>query len=358
MELKQMKIGAGIAAFRKAKGLTQEQLAAMLGVSAPAVSKWETDNSYPDITLLCPLARALGTNVDTLLQFQETLSDQEVIEQINAILQSAMQQGCLEAETRLQELLRRYPGCTALQFNAAAAYDTFQMFSPDADTDTLQQWKERKKALLEEIRASGSAAYWQSATMQLASLSISEGKLEQGADLLRELPEHAGDPTTIWALYYLKKDQPEEALKRTQKRLYQLVHQVQTCLVALMNPKLLPQARQLMKICHIYRAVAQAFGLADMSDAPMMEAYLRMGETEKAADCFARYVDIAVGPVTYPDEALFSPGLTYQKLEGVQATTQSMRQLLLKTITEEPAYRPLFAYPVFTAALEKLKASV
>ena len=90
----------------------------------------------------------------------------------------------------------------------------------------------------------------------------------------------------------------------------------------------------------------------------MMEAYLRMGETEKAADCFARYVDIAVGPVTYPDEALFSPGLTYQKLEGVQATTQSMRQLLLKTITEEPAYRPLFAYPVFTAALEKLKASV
>ena len=59
MDFNQNKIGGNIAALRKAKGLTQEQLADMLGVSAPAVSKWETGSSYPDISLLCPLARAL-----------------------------------------------------------------------------------------------------------------------------------------------------------------------------------------------------------------------------------------------------------------------------------------------------------
>ena len=42
MEPTKKEIGAHIAALRKAKGLTQEQLAAQLGVSAPAVSKWET----------------------------------------------------------------------------------------------------------------------------------------------------------------------------------------------------------------------------------------------------------------------------------------------------------------------------
>ena len=42
MELQSLKIGANIAALRKEKGFTQEQLAAMIGVSAPAVSKWET----------------------------------------------------------------------------------------------------------------------------------------------------------------------------------------------------------------------------------------------------------------------------------------------------------------------------
>ena len=40
-----LKMGATIAALRKARGLTQEQLAALVGVSGPAVSKWETGGS-------------------------------------------------------------------------------------------------------------------------------------------------------------------------------------------------------------------------------------------------------------------------------------------------------------------------
>ena len=43
-------LGAHIAALRKAKGMTQEQLASALGISGPAVSKWETESSCPDIT--------------------------------------------------------------------------------------------------------------------------------------------------------------------------------------------------------------------------------------------------------------------------------------------------------------------
>lgn len=46
MESTQMKIGGSIASLRKARGLTQEQLAQQLGVSAPAVSKWETEVSH------------------------------------------------------------------------------------------------------------------------------------------------------------------------------------------------------------------------------------------------------------------------------------------------------------------------
>ena len=51
------------------KGLTQEQVATALGVSAPAVSKWERGESFPEIPLLPALARLLGTDLNGLLSF-------------------------------------------------------------------------------------------------------------------------------------------------------------------------------------------------------------------------------------------------------------------------------------------------
>ena len=60
-------IGNRISKYRKAKGLTQEALANLMGVSAQAVSKWETDASCPDITALPQLCKILGITTDELL---------------------------------------------------------------------------------------------------------------------------------------------------------------------------------------------------------------------------------------------------------------------------------------------------
>ena len=60
-------IGKRIAALRREKGLKQDELAEKLGVSAQAVSKWENDQTCPDISLLPLLAKTLGVSVDELL---------------------------------------------------------------------------------------------------------------------------------------------------------------------------------------------------------------------------------------------------------------------------------------------------
>lgn len=63
-----MTIGKRIALLRKEKGLTQEELATHMGVSPQAVSKWENDQTCPDISALPRLARLLGVSVDELLE--------------------------------------------------------------------------------------------------------------------------------------------------------------------------------------------------------------------------------------------------------------------------------------------------
>lgn len=53
--------------YRKAKNLTQQELAEQIGVSDKTVSRWESEGGYPDVAVLVPLARALGVTVDDLL---------------------------------------------------------------------------------------------------------------------------------------------------------------------------------------------------------------------------------------------------------------------------------------------------
>lgn len=66
-----MGLSQNIKKFRLERKLTQEQLAAALGVSAQAVSKWETSDTYPDGELLVPLATKLGVSLDALFGNQE-----------------------------------------------------------------------------------------------------------------------------------------------------------------------------------------------------------------------------------------------------------------------------------------------
>lgn len=59
--------GSVIKKLREAKGLTQLQLSQMIGVSSKAVSKWETANGLPDISLIEPLSQVLGVSVMELM---------------------------------------------------------------------------------------------------------------------------------------------------------------------------------------------------------------------------------------------------------------------------------------------------
>ncbi len=67
-------LGVMIAEYRKENGMTQAQLAEQMGVTDKAVSKWERDLSYPDISSVPKLAEILGVTVDKLMQGEKSSS--------------------------------------------------------------------------------------------------------------------------------------------------------------------------------------------------------------------------------------------------------------------------------------------
>ena len=80
-------LGRRIARLRLAKTATQERLAKELNVSPQAVSKWENDINYPDISLLPDLARFLSVSVDELLSGASASAQESASAQGNAVAQ-------------------------------------------------------------------------------------------------------------------------------------------------------------------------------------------------------------------------------------------------------------------------------
>ena len=60
-------VGKNIQKFRKAKNITQEELAEKLNVTRQAVSNWETDKTQPDVDTLTQLSEALDVTVEELI---------------------------------------------------------------------------------------------------------------------------------------------------------------------------------------------------------------------------------------------------------------------------------------------------
>ena len=80
-----MSLSQNIRKYRLEKDLTQEQLACLLGVSAQAVSKWETSETYPDGALLVSIAEILGVSLDVLFDHRMN-SMEDISERIQRLI--------------------------------------------------------------------------------------------------------------------------------------------------------------------------------------------------------------------------------------------------------------------------------
>lgn len=122
-----MQIGEVIREYRKRKNMTQEEMANRLGVTAPAVNKWENGNSQPDIMLLAPISRLLNITLDTLLCYQEKLTAKEINNIVYEIDNKLKNESYEEAFQWAKGKIEEYPNCEQLIWQMALILDAWRL---------------------------------------------------------------------------------------------------------------------------------------------------------------------------------------------------------------------------------------
>lgn len=103
-----LSIGSKIRQLRKERGMTQERLAELVGISFQAISKWENNLALPDITLIPQLAAIFGVTTDELFSYN-LKQNQEEIEDYAARAYIFRETDAAKAREILEEGLSKYP---------------------------------------------------------------------------------------------------------------------------------------------------------------------------------------------------------------------------------------------------------
>lgn len=104
-----IKIAENIKRLRKQEDLTQEELANILGVSFQAVSRWERDEGYPDITFLPTIANYFEITIDELMGMQQMKNEQNLYNVHKRNNEYIRDKEFDKAEKLLREALKTFP---------------------------------------------------------------------------------------------------------------------------------------------------------------------------------------------------------------------------------------------------------
>lgn len=350
-------MGKVIQAKRRAKGMTQEQLAQLVGVSSAAVSKWETASALPDVALLCPLARALDCTPDELLDFKPQLTEQEV----DALGETAE---CMFQAGRWQKAwdfcegrLREYPGDLYLAFRCGGLYAKYLVVS--GQEEQARRQLKRAIQLMERACELTDEESQRAALLSLAGLYVRDDRLEDAMATLDRLPGCNQDARNMRASILLQQGKLDQAQQLETANLSIHLHNAQLSLLGLANiaKKQGDEGRALELLDQIDRLIGQfpdpegGQGIGRVAAVRRVELYAGLGRWEDAQRETERFVE----------DAIRAP---HGNCDGEcpacngGASRAFLLQNALQMLTERPMPSQLTDRPDWKRAVERLEQAV
>lgn len=354
--MKKKTIGKNIYNLRKNKKLTQEDLAKIVGVSAGAVSKWENDNSTPDISLLAPLARALNSSLDELLSFQQELTSEELSQIKKELTAAFMVEEYITVVEKCRSYLKEYPNSLELRLTIATS---IQMYSAldSPDEDTLTKRLEYALSLLKEVAESKNSKFTSTALFAMASIFLMIGRYEECEKALKEISTSFIDPSVLYASLYERQGKFEAGMLYSKAMLLQYLNQAIAMLSILSRlSKETKNYKEAFTYLQGASSIEATFNIGlGTSSHNLSKLFLETEDIPAAGSWFKKFADTLLeADFDYSNNEFFK-GLQLQVKEEGQ---KLMRQGMIKEILKDESFSSLSSSSDYLDSIEKLKAYV
>ena len=200
----ELMIGETLRNLRRSKDLTQEEVAAHLGISFQAISKWERSDGYPDITMLPALANYFGVSVDTLLGMEAIASAKKLDEINQKWNENRKEKKHKENVALMREALKTYPNNPLLLIQLSASLER------TGETDAEKRENLRESIAVQEqiLRYCDDCEVRGAALCNISDAYYRYGDYEKALEYANKLPNLFKTRET--ALVYILKDKAEK----------------------------------------------------------------------------------------------------------------------------------------------------
>lgn len=366
--VKEINIADTVLRKRREKGVTQEELAAYIGVSKASVSKWETGQSYPDITFLPQLAAYFNISIDELIGYEPQMTTGDIRALYRSLCEEFASNPFDSVMEKCRGIIKKYYSCFPLLMQMGTLIINYSICIEDAHTkkDIFSECL----ALFERIELeSGDVELSRQAIQMEAFCHILLGNPEQVLGLLGETILPAMTPETLLTNAYIMLGQTEKAKETMQIGLYQhLLALLDDCPVFFSIYPDEPQkfdeiVSRTLSLCETFQIDCLHPAAALKSYLTAAQGYCAAGETDKAIGLLKKYCTVFLN-LSFPlqlhgDEFFDLLDPWFQTLElgtMMPRDERSVRQSMIRSVTENPAFTPLCSDPRYKSILDKLNS--
>lgn len=348
--MQKINIGSIIARQRKEKGITQEELANYLGVSKPAVSKWESGQSYPDITLLPVLAAYFNRSVDDLLGYEKQMPSEEIKKLYLRLADAFAAQPFDEVIAQCREHVKTYYSCWSLLFAMA---ELLINHAPLAGSpERVNAVMEEAAALFQRVETeSGDAVLARQALSMRAYCYLALQQPAAAVDLLDNIDELTISSDILLAKAYLMKGDTERSIELLQTYLYKNVLSLFGAFPDLMT--CYADRPEKMEDClQKVLGLGEVFGIQAMHPAVYLTLYLTaaalfasQNRKERALDMLEAYADLCrkdLFPLKLHGNAFFDRLDTYFASLNLGTSAPRSDKLIIRDLKGSVEGNPVF----------------